>query len=117
MECFIIGEFNTVATSSFNHKIYKKQETRSKSQVVVVHSFSPRTRETEASWSLSSRSACSTEQDPGQPGLHRETVSWRNEEKGGVGGGEALSGLDFVFLFKWNMLNFWASGILSQLLK
>ena len=37
----------------------------------------------EAGRSLSSRVAWSTEQVPGQPGLHRETLSW-----GGGGGGK-----------------------------
>jgi hypothetical protein len=42
---------------------------------VVVHAFNPRTWEAEAGGFLSSRPARSTEGVPGQPGLHRETVS------------------------------------------
>ena len=35
----------------------------------MVHIFNPSTQEAEAGGSMSSRSAWSTEQDPGQPGL------------------------------------------------
>jgi hypothetical protein len=45
------------------------------SLAVVVHTFNPSTRETEAGGFLSLRSAWSTEWDPGQPGLCRETLS------------------------------------------
>jgi hypothetical protein len=43
----------------------------------VAHAFNPSTREAEAGGFLSSRSAWSTEWVPGQPGLHRETLSWK----------------------------------------
>jgi hypothetical protein len=42
---------------------------------VVVHTFNPRTLEAEVGEFLSSRPAWSTELVPGQPGLHRETLS------------------------------------------
>jgi hypothetical protein len=42
---------------------------------VVVHAFNPSTREAEAGGLLSSRPAWSTEWVPGQPELHRETLS------------------------------------------
>jgi hypothetical protein len=42
---------------------------------VVVHTFNPRTWEAEAGRFLSSRPAWSTKWVPGQPGLHRETLS------------------------------------------
>jgi hypothetical protein len=42
---------------------------------VVAHAFNPSTWEAEAGGFLSSRPAWSTEQVPGQPGLHRETLS------------------------------------------
>jgi hypothetical protein len=42
---------------------------------VVVHAFNPSTWEAEAGEFLSSRPAWSTEWVPGQPGLHRETLS------------------------------------------
>jgi hypothetical protein len=42
---------------------------------VVVHTFNPSTWEAEAGEFLSSRPAWSTEWVPGQPGLHRETLS------------------------------------------
>jgi hypothetical protein len=45
---------------------------------VVVHTFNPSTREAEAGGFPSSRPAWSTEWVPGQPGLHRETLSWKN---------------------------------------
>jgi hypothetical protein len=51
----------------------------------VVHTFNPSTREAEAGGFLSSRPAWSTKWVPGQPGLHRETLSqkkkkWEREE-------------------------------------
>jgi hypothetical protein len=44
-------------------------------QTVVAHAFNPSTWEAEAGGFLSSRLAWSTEWVPGQPGLHRETLS------------------------------------------
>ena len=51
---------------------------------MVVHTFNLSTRETEAGGSLSLRPAWSTEQFPGQPGLHREMLSQTktNKQKG-----------------------------------
>ena len=49
--------------------------------VVMVHPFNPSTREAEAGWSLSSRTSWSTEQFPGQAGLHRTTLSWKRKRK------------------------------------
>jgi hypothetical protein len=46
---------------------------------VVAHAFNPSTREAEAGGFLSSRPAWSTEWVPGQPGLHRETLSWKTK--------------------------------------
>ena len=43
--------------------------------MVVARAFNPSTREAEAGGSLGLRSAWSTEQVLGQPGLHRETLS------------------------------------------
>jgi hypothetical protein len=54
------------------------------SRAVVVHAFDPSTWVAEAGGFLSSRPAWSTELVPGQPGLHRETLSRktkRNEKK------------------------------------
>jgi hypothetical protein len=51
------------------------------SQVVEAHVFNPSTGEGEASRSQSSRSAWSTEQVPGQPGLHRETLSQKKKRE------------------------------------
>jgi hypothetical protein len=47
---------------------------------VVAHTFNPSTWEAEAGGFLSSRPAWSTEWVPGQPGLHRETLSRRNKK-------------------------------------
>jgi hypothetical protein len=44
---------------------------------VVVHTFNPSTQEAEAGGFLSSRPAWSTKWVPGQPGLYRETLSWK----------------------------------------
>jgi hypothetical protein len=49
---------------------------------VVAHAFNPSTWEAEAGGFLSSRPAWSTEWVPGQPGLHRETLSWKKIKKG-----------------------------------
>jgi hypothetical protein len=47
----------------------------------VEHSFNLSTQETEEGRPLSSRPAWSTEGVPGQPGLHRETVSKNKTNK------------------------------------
>ena len=58
---------------------------RKGSPVVVAYAFNPSTQEAEAEAeagrSLSSRPAWSTEQVPGQPGLHRKTLSWKTKNK------------------------------------
>jgi hypothetical protein len=46
-----------------------------KGSSVMAHIFNPSTREAEAGGLLSLRPAWSTEWVPGQPGLHRETLS------------------------------------------
>jgi hypothetical protein len=48
---------------------------------VVMHTFNPSTWEAEAGRFLSSRSAWSTKWVPGQPELHRETLSQKNKSK------------------------------------
>jgi hypothetical protein len=48
---------------------------------VVAHSFNPSTWEAEAGEFLSSRPAWSTEWVPGQPGLQRETLSWKTKKQ------------------------------------
>ena len=47
----------------------------------VAPDFDPSTQETEAGGSLSSRPAWSTESVPGQPRLHRETLSEKIKAK------------------------------------
>jgi hypothetical protein len=49
------------------------------SWAVVAHAFNPSTWEAEAGGFLSSRPAWSTEWVPGQSGLHRETLSWKQK--------------------------------------
>jgi hypothetical protein len=46
-----------------------------------AHAFNPSTPEAEAGESLSSRPAWSTDRVPGQPGLHKETLS---QKRGGA---------------------------------
>jgi hypothetical protein len=48
---------------------------------MVVHAFNPSTWEAETGEFLSSRPAWSTEWVPGQPGLHRETLSQEKKKK------------------------------------
>jgi hypothetical protein len=50
------------------------------SWAVVAHASNPSTWEAEAGGFLSSRSVWSTEWVPGQPGLHRETLSQTNKQ-------------------------------------
>jgi hypothetical protein len=50
-------------------------------QAVVAHAFNPSTGEAEAGGFLRSRPAWSTEWVPGQPGLCRETLSWKSKGK------------------------------------
>jgi hypothetical protein len=47
---------------------------------VVAHTFNPSTWEAEAGGFLSSRPAWFTEWVPGQPGLHRETLSRKKKK-------------------------------------
>jgi hypothetical protein len=54
---------------------------RFKSPGVVAHAFNPSTWEAEAGGFLSSRPAWSTEWVPGQPGLHRKTLSRKNKKQ------------------------------------
>jgi hypothetical protein len=67
-------------TPQRNPKIKKQNKTK-KQPGVVVHAFNPRTREAEVGKSLSSRPAWSTQWVPGQPGLHRETLSRKTKNK------------------------------------
>jgi hypothetical protein len=46
-----------------------------------VVAFNPSTREAEAGGFLSSRPSWSTKWVPGQPGLHRETLSWKTNKQ------------------------------------
>jgi hypothetical protein len=48
---------------------------------VVAHTFNPSTWEAEAGRFLSSRPAWSIERIPGQPGLYRETLSRKKQNK------------------------------------
>jgi hypothetical protein len=56
---------------------------------VVAHAFTPSTREAEAGGFLSSRPAWSTKWVPGQPGLHRETLSREETVTGPSGRGQS----------------------------
>jgi hypothetical protein len=48
---------------------------------MVAHAFNPSTQKAEAGRFLSLRPAWSTEWVPGQPGLHKETLSQKNKTK------------------------------------
>jgi hypothetical protein len=48
---------------------------------VVAHAFNPSTWEAEAGEFLSLRPAWSTEWVPGQPRVHRETLSWKKKNR------------------------------------
>jgi hypothetical protein len=53
---------------------------KSHNWAVVVHAFNPSTWEAKAGGFLSSKPAWSTERVPGQPELHRETLSWETKK-------------------------------------
>jgi hypothetical protein len=59
----------------------KEELKKERGWAVVAHAFNPNTWEAEAGEFLSSRPAWSTEQDPGQPGLHRETLPRKTKRK------------------------------------
>lgn len=67
---------------------------------MAARAFDPSTRrEAEGGRSLNSMLAWSTERVLGQPGLHREALSWKkNEEEEDVGDGDGCScrGLGFA---------------------
>jgi hypothetical protein len=58
---------------------------------MVAYAFNPSTWEAEAGGFLSSRPAWSTEWVPGQPGLHRETLSRKTKQN--------KKFLDFIYVF------------------
>jgi hypothetical protein len=47
---------------------------------MVAHVFNPSIQEAEAGGFLSSKPAWSTKWVPGQPGLYRETLSWKKKK-------------------------------------
>jgi hypothetical protein len=59
-------------------------------RAVVAHAFNPSIWEAEAGGFLSLSPAYSTEWVPGQPGLHRETLSWKTKQ---------INVSSFLFLF------------------
>ena len=100
------------------------------SQTVLVHTFNHSTQEAEAGGSLSSRPVWSTERIPGQPGLHRKTLSWktlrqrqrqRQLEDINWGESERTSGTqlcrkaqenhEFLFLQMWELLEYFCGVV------
>jgi hypothetical protein len=63
---------NSLFISTISRSYYDKS---AGSQAGVAHTFNPSTWEAEAGGFLSSRPAWSTKCVPGQPGIHRETLS------------------------------------------
>jgi hypothetical protein len=84
---------------------------------VVAHAFNPSTREAEAGGFLSSKPALSTEWVPGQPGLHRETLSRKKKRelnmprKGNTGPGSLKTGMsrDFKGQDRRNSWVYWTT--------
>jgi hypothetical protein len=73
------------------------QKKQKSGQAMLVHAFNPSTWEAETDGSLSSRPVWSSEQVPGQPGLHRETLT--QEKRKTLGGGEKKKAFTFSFSF------------------
>jgi hypothetical protein len=71
---FSLGKLQNVRT-------HEGRLRRTISWAVVAHAFNPSTWQAEAGGFLSSRPAWSSEWVPGQPGLHRETLSQKNQTK------------------------------------
>jgi hypothetical protein len=67
-----------VSVSKGGRGIFWKLKT---SGAVMAYAFNPSTQEAEAGGFLSSRPAWSTEWVPGQPGIHRETLSRKTKER------------------------------------
>ena len=65
-----------VYPTGFLVPLVKRMVIKDDSCAMVEHAFSPSTREAEAGGSLSSRSTLNIKWVLGQPGLHRETLSW-----------------------------------------
>jgi hypothetical protein len=80
MFCLSLWEL-LVGTNQINYLISLSKKKRGSQPGVVVHTFNPSTWEAEAGGFLSSRPAWSTEWVLGQPGLHRETLSRKNQKE------------------------------------
>jgi hypothetical protein len=74
------------------------------SQAVVAPAFNPSTQEAEAGGFLSSRSAWSTEWVPGQPGLHRETLSGKTSKKSPI-----------LMKIDWKVFTWWLFDLFNKL--
>jgi hypothetical protein len=69
----------------------------------VAHAFNPSTWEAEADGFLSSRPAWSTEWVPGQPGLHRETLSQKKKKKANHFHGSVSKASWFLNVVEWKL--------------
>jgi hypothetical protein len=72
------------------------------SREVVVHTFNPSTWEAEAGGFLSSRPAWSTEWVPGQPGLHRETLSHKTKQNKTKKCTASTNVFQFLYFLLWH---------------
>jgi hypothetical protein len=75
------GRLDREGGNNWNVKKKKSNFKKSNKPGVVEHAFNPSTWEAEAGGFLSSRPAWSTKCVPGQPGLHRETLSRKTKKK------------------------------------
>ena len=76
---FLVAILHALKYSNIKYLRFLKK--LQQSRAVVAHACNPSTWEAEAGGFLSSRSAWSTEWVPGQPGLHRETLSRKNKKQ------------------------------------
>ena len=69
------------------------RKTNARNTWAVAHTFNPSTQEAQAGGSLNLRPVWSTQQVPGQPGLHRETLFCKANVGVCVRAGEMAQGL------------------------
>lgn len=76
-----VSEVEKLKGESCNYILIKIKDYFKMSLVVVVHAINPSAQGAEAVWSLSSRPTSSADKVPGQPGIHRKSLSPKQQIK------------------------------------